>query len=266
MSARTGLAVALSLAATSCVFLVDSLPDGTTSSCNLSTDASVCAICIETSCKTQLDACCGDDSCRGLLIDADECAKDEYCGSLASAGASGKGADFVGCIQASCGASCRGIGEAGSTGDASSCTGCDTTCTTGSTGACACAPATSAKPGNSVVCPTYQLDNPICCETPGWPTSGQCECVSIYCSESNGYCQCSIGAYVEGATNLSSCSANQLDDICCFDTASGNCTCGSGFDCSNSEVQVSECSASTMTCPTSSALSKKTTQCSTFTD
>lgn len=251
----------IAASATGCVFLVDSLPDGVSSTCRLASDGGSCATCIVQNCQSELDACCGDDACKAVLPSADKCASTSDCADLASGGNAGKTGDFVRCVSQSCARACSGIDGDGSA-DGSSCPSCETDCPVPNSAGCICAAASSTYPGNTTECSANNVDNSVCCATPGYPSSagGSCACTQVYCSETDGICSCSIGTSVVGATNLGECFPTQGQ--CCVSTDTGDCTCDPSAACDGPNDQlVDRCDLTTIPCPQSSGRTDKTSTC-----
>lgn len=249
---RAFAAIVLAASVSSCILLVDSLPDGVSSTCHLAKDSGACSACIETSCSSQLDACCGDDACKGTLGALDDCA-DGDCASFESAATSGKSADLLACMRASCKGSCSDVGDGGSiTGDAA-CPGCKTDCARG-TDNCGCSSAAGGRPANSVSCTSDTFDNSICCGTIDWPNvpGGSCACEQVNCyDDGSGTCECYLNATMVGGTRTTSCFSGE--GSCCLRPDSGDCICSTGLSCDGTnEVQVSSCDTSTFTCPNDS--------------
>ncbi|MGH7279938.1 MAG: hypothetical protein ACRELY_00315 [Polyangiaceae bacterium] len=245
-----------------CIFLVDSAPDDLSSTCRLDADGGSCATCITQYCQPELDACCGDDTCKAALPNADKCASTSDCEQLASSGDAGKTGDFVACISQSCAKYCSGLGDGGTSDSGASCPSCKSDCPVPNSAGCICEAASTTYPGNSTECSTDNVENAICCETQNYPSGpgDSCACTQIYCSDSDGICTCSIGSSVVGATNLDECFPTEGQ--CCLYTKTGDCVCDPNGSCDGAdEVLVDQCDATTIQCPTNSARSNKTSTC-----
>lgn len=258
---RPAFAIFFSLGLTGCIFLVDSLPDDTSTTCNLTTPpfsdgTNACKTCITNSCQSALNSCCGDTACQAQLNNVDSCANGEGCSTLAQAGGTeGATSDLISCIENNCGTKCYGI-DAGpaSDGSTSACIGaCPPVCvSTSDQSECSCSVG-SQKSGNTVtaVCPSSSNSNSVCCATSEYPgvVGGSCTCQALYCEdEGDGICNCELGA--TGSSTTTSCFPSGGSSSCCLSADRGSCSCDPSNDCSGSgELAVEYCATDQWTCP-----------------
>lgn len=261
VSQRALVGLVLAASATGCVFLVEPLPDGLTSTCKFSSDAgTACEACILQYCQKQLDSCCADDACKAALSSADKCATEDECADFAAAGDAGTTGDLLGCVSGACRSAC--FGDAGAR-DGSTCAGCMTDCALPNDVGCGCKAASAAYPANANDCSSGDVENGLCCESSGYPTaaSSTCSCVRVYCNDDGqGTCTCAIGSQVVGSgTDVSECFPST--GTCCLTSSTGDCICGDVACDASGEVAVSHCGVDTITCPTDSAETLATSTC-----
>ncbi len=270
---RPAFAIVFALALTGCVFLVDSLPDDTSTTCHLTTPPfssgdNACKTCITTNCQTPLNACCGDTTCQAQLDNVDSCASESGCAALAAAGGTeGATTDLISCIANACGSSCSGI-DAGPANDAStsSCSACKTSCVRSSTEQeCSCVVPSASQPGNTVNCDDETFTNSICCASTGWPSvaNGSCACETLFCDDNGGdsYCSCQLGS---GSGDVSSCYPGSSGaSSCCVSADQRSCTCDPNNPCDQTgETSVDHCGTDTMPCSTSGSRPTLVSTCS----
>lgn len=254
---RPAFAMVFSLALTGCIFLVDSLPDGTSTTCQLTTPqfssgTTVCKTCITDNCQKTLDVCCGDSTCQAQLNNVDSCANEEGCTSLAQAGGTeGATSDLIACIASECGGECSGIDAAPAKDGSTTCTSCGPTCTV-SSDATECSCAVLPTNGTSVNCPSSKFAGAsVCCASKNYPSvaSGSCACQALTCDDSgDGVCSCQLGSF--GAGNTTSCFPSGSASSCCMSADRSSCSCDPSNDCSGAgEMTVDYCSTTQWSCP-----------------
>ncbi|MEO7109632.1 MAG: hypothetical protein ABI183_04255 [Polyangiaceae bacterium] len=255
---RPAVAIVFSLALTGCIFLVDSLPDGTSTTCQLTTPAyssgtSACKTCITGNCQKLLDVCCGDSSCQAQLNNVDSCANQDGCSALAKAGGTeGATSDLISCIANACGTDCYGIDAGPADGSTSTCTDCRTSCVRSAADHdCTCVSPTSSTPANNVTCDDETFTSLVCCASNGWPSvaNATCACETLYCDDNGGggICTCQLG--VSGSGDVSYCYPSSAP-TCCISADKRTCTCDLEESCDQAgETSVDHCGTDTTQCP-----------------
>jgi hypothetical protein len=101
---------------------------------------------------------------------------------------------------------------------------------------CSCNP-TTGSPGNDYVCDEDAVENGTCCASSGWPNSGTCSCKPRGgCTGNSSYCSCSKSS----STSMQECPSTT--GVCC--KTSTGCYCSSTADaCKASETVISSCTA-----------------------
>lgn len=242
--ARALLTLAASSALVGCILLVDAPEIGP--SCAFAGKETDCGTCITRRCSTQLDACCGDDWCDGLVRDVEGCAtaRDERCAAIravanASASASSSSAARPErAALASCVATyCRGVCEPAAPTSSTYCT--ETRFGAGQ--ACLCRLGTTAQPANRYRCDAAAFPENRCCAPPGWPSAGnECTCFTVSCTPTADGCSCFLTDTFD-ARGTRTCEGPH----CC--QTSSNCRCGPS-PCGTGEVPVDSCNATTTPC------------------
>jgi hypothetical protein len=196
----------------------------------------MCGRCVQRRCQKEVDACCGDGACGGLLAEVESCAamNDAHCTSVQMAATSSEGArrDLAACVAARCRGACE-------TALPSSSTSCVET-TFGVGHACTCKPESDA-PKNSYRCDPTTFPETRCCSSPGWPSPGNsCTCYAVSCGTFGDGCMCFLAdAYDPSGTTR--CTG----PICC--RTDHNCVCGSR-SCEADAIRVASCSVDTTPC------------------
>jgi hypothetical protein len=268
---RPAFAIFFSLALTGCIFLVDSLPDGTSTTCQLTTPpyssgTNACKTCITSNCQSTLNVCCADSTCQAQLNNVDSCANQDGCSALAAAGGTeGATSDLIACIASECGSSCSGIDAAPADGSSTSCSGCKTRCASNGDGrSCSCVAATGSVSGNQVACTNGSFGRSVCCASQDYPSVSEstCVCEAVVCDDSAGYCACQRGS--PGSATVGTCTPpSGGTGTCCLSVNGALCTCDPNDPCDQvDETPVEQCSAASLGCAPTANDDQSVTSCS----
>ncbi len=267
---RPAFVIVFSFALTGCIFLVDSLPDGTSTTCNLTTPpftdgTNACKTCITDSCQHLLDVCCGDSTCQAQLSNVDSCANEDGCSALASAaGTEGPTSDLIACIAGNCGKDCYGIDAGPATDSSSSSCGssCAPTCNFNSDDSeCTCSVLQNST-GVTSVCPASKFSASVCCASPGYAVTlgSTCACENIYCEDNGDFCSCELG--VTGSGGSTSCFPSGGASQCCLSADRSSCTCDPNDACDQQgETSVDDCTTENWSCPATGARTQSVSSC-----
>lgn len=231
------VAIALSLLVVGCVLVVS--PETYGDRCRFAGDeTSQCGRCIAERCRAEVDACCRDSACDGMMRTLDACS-DAHGPDCAALGASDT--DLGRCVARACAAVCVALTGA-------SLTSCREP-RLGEGSACTCEGASTA--GNDFICSEAAYPDTICCAPPGWPSPGlACSCMPLSCTPSPDGCFCLLADFTpksracEGVT----CCADQDTCTCrgraCYPSEHPVPTCDiEAAGCKKGQQRVDSCSA-----------------------
>jgi hypothetical protein len=222
----------LALGASGCVLLVN--PPSYGPHCAFKGASTPCGKCLATSCIEEVDACCLDGSCGGVITDVESCAtkSDAHCAALQSAtDAGGAHAALSACVVSHCKDVCT-----------ASLTDC-MPAALGDVNACSCFSdnTPNATPCTSVGHPTLR-----CCAPTGWPAKAlECDCLAVICVPIGGGCMCELSTmdYEHRATEC----PGGPGIHCCVDQTKASCTCSSNT-CLATDTVVSKCDITPLEC------------------
>lgn len=229
------LFVAVALGAVSCIAFVDAEERGP--HCAFRGRETDCGTCIQKRCESEVDSCCLEGDCGGLVLDVEACAakSDARCDVFRAETSS---ADLPRRRLAACVMErCRGVCEKAPPSSSTTCT--ETKFGFGT--ACACRPAGEDSPANGYQCNATVFPNTRCCAPAGWPQAGNtCSCLAVSCSSLGNGCSCFLTDGYDPQA-LRTCEG----PVCC--QTDRNCYCGTSA-CRTSETQVASCSVETTPC------------------
>jgi hypothetical protein len=206
-------AAALVFGPIACIALVDD-PAKIGTTCGIEAASGTCGSCLRARCQPQLDACCGDETCRPVLDEVDACttkASADACSNVRKGGDQATAAGRLRrCIDVSCGASCDSNPL-------------KTACTISRfDGGCSC---TLDAPPNGTHCSEFENRLRVCCAEAGWPASGRkCSCFTWGCRKTGAGCECAEDR-------------NEGEPTC---TGKHCCATGSRCKCSDAPCQAGE--------------------------
>jgi hypothetical protein len=234
----TFVAISAAAALTGCILLADSSNGGLGTTCHLSSETATCGACIVKSCQAQVNACCGDATCRTSMSTVDDCAQTGKCALDTTSGAPSK---LATCVTESCATPCTLV-SADAAVPPKYLSTCTSTYVSGKP-ECFCSPPPTGSPGNSVQCDRTSFTNSVCCGDALYPRpSTNCTCVTAGCDTTGTGCSCSL--YSTGID--STCTGL----VCCQHAITGDCECfnDSSMSCSSSDTQVTSCAAKDVGC------------------
>src|SRR5579859_2075552 len=233
-AARPVLVLALTGLA-GCIFAVDHASYG--DHCALKGGDTDCGRCLAERCQSQIDPCCLDSACGGLVDAVEGCAQsqdgrcDDVRASVNAAGAQGR---LASCLAQLCGGPCANA-------PATSSTSCGET-QFGYGAACTCKPASAALPANRFQCSAADVPGTRCCQPGSWPSPGTaCTCFAVSCSPTSDGCSCFLSDSFDPSATTD-CEGT----VCCQGAQS--CRCGSTACDPLQEKQVARCDGDTTPC------------------
>ncbi len=229
--------VLLLLVTGSCVLIVD--PSAGGAHCVLTPAGSDCATCLASRCTAEVDRCCMEGSCGGIVPLFEQCTRthDESCGRLRTRTASpdANEARAATCAVENCGGVC---GERAGRPL--------TECSTSHSGESTCECLFGGRATTELECSESAFPATHCCSSPGWPAAGlTCACIPFVCNPSGTGCFCSLNEFASPGYQPT-CGKKGM--ICC--AYGGTCKCGLSDKCGPSEHQVETCTIDTVDCPT----------------
>jgi len=224
--------VAAAAWAPGCIFFVDSSSGLQSSECSFQGSTNPgCGACIATSCRSQINACCTDGTCKGDLSYLDGCASGDVasCTALTSGTIDGPTGLLTGigaCVTASCPECAQQVTPVDSG------TGATISCTSGAT-SCSCEYNTFGS-GTTTACTAAAFSQGICCRDLNYPTvpGTSCECNPFSCTvDSFGNVLCT-----SSYDPASSQSPSVSDGMSCCIPGDGQCTCSPNESCDGTPV------------------------------
>lgn len=236
-AARAFVAVGL----LSCVFVTKSSDIG--AHCAFSGRDSDCGKCLVARCQSEIDACCADSACGGVIGLVEACATnlDEACDAARSVANESRRQSLASCLKERCGGACANAPKSSSTVCA------DTKFGFGA--ACSCTAATAlGGPANRFQCSPEAVPNTRCCAPPSWPSAGNaCSCLTITCAPTSDGCNCFLTAsYDPNAQSQRVCEGQ----YCC--RGPQGCRCSAQPCTRSDETKVDRCDLTTLACPVGS--------------
>lgn len=223
-----------------CIFVVPSSDVGGVH-CAFSGAESDCGRCLAQRCGAEVDACCLDDSCGGVISDVETCATktDESCVRVASASdRGGAHSQLSKCVATGCATACQFDPDALG-GPSNNLTRCKRSYVT-SVEACECEIGPTP---NDFPCTEIGHPNLLCCAPDDWPTTVRtCDCLRIICVPITTGCHCQLSA-IDDQDRATECTG----DICCKDPMYGSCDCGPA-PCAPGQEKVSSCTLAALSC------------------
>lgn len=227
-------------AASACIVLVN--PDELGTHCRFAGADTACGQCLASSCRGEIDACCG---AAGCAADLDTCASN----SCAAAAADDRA--WAVYARDRCATAC-GLGPVGGD-DASTPDGGDaggdsgppkptkTSCTNIGEG-CTCK---LDAPPNGKACGEETIPNGRCCASNTWPSSGTCTCDPITCEINSFGCECGL---IDNGP-LATCTQTTTRPTCCARSGGfGTCICSNKLCTSADGDEVASCTGPTTPC------------------
>lgn len=219
----------------SCVLVVDP-PEEARPHCAFAGNETECGACIVLRCRGEVDRCCSEGACGGLIQDVESCAQQrgEACGRLGAPRA-GDASALSKCIARGCAGVCVKAPPTSSTT-------CRETQTSLGT-ACECFPADPAT-ANTFQCNRQTYPSTKCCAPAGYPRAAgnKCSCLGVSCTSVRDGCSCFLteGWDPESRTDCGG-------DVCC--QGEQTCRCGgSTTTCTANEIKVATCGLDAMKC------------------
>ncbi len=229
---RSILAI-LAVSASACILVVPSVEPGGPH-CAFAGSETACGACIRTSCADQVDPCCKDDACGGVIADVEACAarRDESCARVQSlSDRDGAHRALSSCVATHCAEACAP--------PAKNVTRCKPAYVT-SKNACTC---DVDGPPNEIACTTAGHPMLRCCAPDGWPGPAlACDCLAIICVPIGDGCLCQLSA-MDDRGRPTECRGTH----CCADPGGASCQCGSE-PCLAKDVEVAACNLDALRC------------------
>lgn len=227
--------LALSALVSGCVLIVPSARLGGPH-CGFAGKDTSCGTCVAAKCTEEVDACCADESCGGIIEDLERCSTQQSasCDRLVNASeGDGVHRELSACVAKQCRDVCASASP-------SSLTQCKPAYVS-SVDACTCKQ--SAQP-NGIPCTSAGHPNLRCCAPTGWPGPAlECSCLTIICVPIGGGCQCQLTDKDDQGRDTR-CKAGAH---CCANASTATCSC-SDKACLPQDTEVTECNIDQLGC------------------